>query len=261
LVLYIEPIPNSPYLRAIQHRVYYPGKSILVHPAEGAAENRVSIQSLLPSCGKLLLPPQRRKRFLNYHQHSHHPSSNQLALGIGVVLSGVAGVFCSIMIYQDTRRTFWGATMTSLKFIGTTLLLGPATILCNMLVQAKLTPGLVSQAPVHQMANLLSEFILLVATGKLLWELSVYRHLHDSGWTTMKRTALLMSGPLKFQAVARFVCGTIGGIVLPLLGLLGLVNVGTALGTLVFLLSGELLERYLFFTAVIPPKMPGGIAS
>ena len=35
---------------------------------------------------------------------------------------------------------------------------------------------------------------------------------------------------------------------------------GTALGMLVFLLSGELLERYLFFTAVIPPKMPGGIA-
>ena len=67
------------------------------------------------------------------------------------------------------------------------------------------------------MANLLSEFILLVATAKLLWELSVYRHLHDSGWTTMKRTALLMTGPLKFQAVTRFVCGTIGGIVLPLL--------------------------------------------
>jgi DMSO reductase anchor subunit len=165
------------------------------------------------------------------------------------------------MIYQDTRRTFWGTTMTSLKFIGTTLLLGPATILCTMLVQAKLTSGLVSQAPVHQMVNLLSGFILLAATGKLLWELSVYRHLHDSGWTTMKRTALLMTGQLKFQAIARFVCGTIGGIVLPLLGLLGLANVGTALGMLVFLLSGELLERYLFFTAAIPPKMPGGIAS
>ena len=79
----------------------------------------------------------------------------------------------------------------------------------------KFTPGLVSQAPVHQMVNLLSGFILLIATGKLLWELSVYRHLHDAGWTTMKRTALLMTGQLKFQAVARFVCGTIGGIVLP----------------------------------------------
>jgi formate dehydrogenase iron-sulfur subunit len=107
----------------------------------------------------------------------------------------------------------------------------------------------------------LSGFILLIATGKLLWELSVYRHLHDAGWTTMKRTALLMTGQLKLQAVARFVCGTIGGIVLPLLGLRGLANVGTALGILVFLLSGELLERYLFFTAVIPPKMPGGITS
>jgi formate dehydrogenase iron-sulfur subunit len=194
-------------------------------------------------------------------QREFSAPSFQLALGIGVALSGVAGVFCSIMIYQDTRRTFWGTTMTSLKFIGTTLLLGPATILCTMLGQSEFTPGLVSQVTVYQMANLLSGCILLVASGKLLWELSIYRHLHESGWTTMKRTALLMTGQLKFQAVARFVCGTIGGIVLPLLGLLGLANVGTALGILFFLLSGELLERYLFFTAVIPPKMPGGITS
>jgi len=32
-------------------------------------------------------------------------------------------------------------------------------------------------------------------------------------------------------------------------------------GILVFSLPGELLERYLFFAAVIPLKMPGGIAS
>jgi hypothetical protein len=34
-----------------------------------------------------------------------------------------------------------------------------------------------------------------------------------------------------------------------------------ATGILPISLLGELLERYLFFTAVIPPKMPGGIAS
>jgi hypothetical protein len=30
---------------------------------------------------------------------------------------------------------------------------------------------------------------------------------------------------------------------------------------MVLLLIGELLERYLFFTAVVAPKMPGGLAS
>ena len=34
-----------------------------------------------------------------------------------------------------------------------------------------------------------------------------------------------------------------------------------ALMPLVLCLAGELLERYLFFTAVAPAKMPGGIAA
>jgi DMSO reductase anchor subunit len=48
---------------------------------------------------------------------------------------------------------------------------------------------------------------------------------------------------------------------LPLLGFSGLSNIGIVILIFALLLVGELLERYLFFTAVIPPKMPGGIAS
>jgi hypothetical protein len=35
----------------------------------------------------------------------------------------------------------------------------------------------------------------------------------------------------------------------------------TAVGTVALLVLGELLEQYLFFSAVVPLKMPGGIAS
>jgi len=70
-----------------------------------------------------------------------------------------------------------------------------------------------------------------------------------------------MRGELRRAAVARFVFGAMGGIALPLLGLLGICTLGTAAGILGGSLLGELLERYLFFTAVIPPKMPGGITS
>jgi formate dehydrogenase iron-sulfur subunit len=185
----------------------------------------------------------------------------QHALGICVAMSGLAGVFCSIMIYQDTRRPFWRMTVTSLKFVGTTLLLGPATILFAMLVQSGFDPSISSQVPHREIVNLLCGFIAAVTTAKLLWELAVFTHLHDAGWTDMKRTAILMSGELKREAVGRFVCGAVGGIILPVLGLFGVRNVGTALGILGLLLLGELLERYLFFTAVIPPKMPGGIPS
>jgi formate dehydrogenase iron-sulfur subunit len=64
------------------------------------------------------------------------------ALGICVILSGLAGVLCSIMIYQDTRLTFWRTRMTSHKFLGTMLMLGPATILFTMVCQAAFMPAI-----------------------------------------------------------------------------------------------------------------------
>jgi formate dehydrogenase iron-sulfur subunit len=85
--------------------------------------------------------------------------------------------------------------------------------------------------------------------------------LNDHEWTDMKRTALLMAGVLKRVTVPRFVCGAIGGIALPALVMIGVLPPAFATGILPLSVLGELFERYLFFTAVVPPKMPGGIAS
>jgi hypothetical protein len=70
-----------------------------------------------------------------------------------------------------------------------------------------------------------------------------------------------MSGVLKQVTVRRFIFGLLGGVVLPALALSGVLPPVFAIGILPLALLGELFERYLFFTAVIPPKMPGGIAS
>jgi Fe-S-cluster-containing dehydrogenase component/DMSO reductase anchor subunit len=183
------------------------------------------------------------------------------AIGIGVTISGLSAVFCSIMIYRDTPRTFWRTTMTSLKFVGTMLLLGPAMILFSMLSQSVFAPGIAAHALFNQIVHLLCGFIAAAATAKLLWELTVFTHLNDADWTNMKRTAILMCRELRGATISRFISGTFGGVVLPVAGLLGMLNAGIAAGILAFSLLGEMLERYLFFTAVIPPKMPGGIAS
>jgi formate dehydrogenase iron-sulfur subunit len=185
--------------------------------------------------------------------------SFQNVLGVIVAISGIAGIYCSVMIYQDTRRTFWRMTMTSLKFGGTTLLLGPATILCSVLCQSAFVPRVARENSFHQIVNLLCEFLLVITIAKLVAELSVFLHLKDSQWTNMRRTAILMFHDMRAVTIARFVCGAIGGILLPICVMSGFLYVGVAI--LVFSLLGELLERYLFFTAVIPPKMPGGIAS
>jgi formate dehydrogenase iron-sulfur subunit len=201
-------------------------------------------------------------RFVNipfWRELSSSPLQN--AFGIGVAVTGLAGVFCSMMIYRDTRRTFWRTTITTLKFTGTMLLLGPATILFTMTLQSVFAPAIAAQPTFRHLVVLLCGFLAVTMTAKLLWELTVFAHLKDREWTDMKRTALLMSGVLKRAAVPRFVCGALGGVVIPVLVAFGALPPVIATGILPFALLGELLERYLFFTAVIPPKMPGGIAS
>ncbi len=183
------------------------------------------------------------------------------ALGICVAIIGLAGVFCSVMIYQDTRRTFWRPTMTTLKFFGTTIVLGPATLLFTLMVSALFGHGGESQSIFGPAVTTLCVMVATATSAKLAWEAMVFSHLRDAPWTSMRRTAVLMSGELKSATVGRFVCGVVGGVLLPVLGLLGLFNIATASATLILVTIGEFLERYLFFKAVIPPKMPGGIAS
>ncbi|HYZ75386.1 MAG TPA: hypothetical protein VE641_20065 [Chthoniobacterales bacterium] len=64
---------------------------------------------------------------------------------------------------------------------------------------------------------------------------------------------LLMSGVVKRATKFRFACGALGGIMPPALVLFGLVPPVIAIAILPVSLPGELLERYLFFRAVIPP--------
>jgi len=201
-------------------------------------------------------------RFVNipfWRELSSPPLQN--AFGIGVAVTGLAGVFSSMMIYRDTRRTFWRMKFTALKFTGTTLVLGPATILLTMTLQSVFAPAIAAQPAFRHVVGLLCGFLAVAMTAKLLWELTVFARLNDREWTDMKRTALLMSGALKRATIPRFVCGALGGVMLPALVVFGVLPPVFATGILPLSLLGELLERYLFFTAVIPPKMPGGIVS
>jgi formate dehydrogenase iron-sulfur subunit len=200
-------------------------------------------------------------RNLNLANLGELPPGLQNVFGAGVAASGLAGVFCSIMIYRDTRRAFWRTSTTPLKFLGTTLLLGPATIVAATTLQSALVPATISLVALLKIIEPLCAFIVVVTIAKLGLELGVFVHLADRDWTNMKRTALLLSGELKHATIARFLTAGLGGVVLPILMLFGTLEPLTATGTLACLLLGELLERYLFFSAVVPPKMPGGIAS
>lgn len=164
-------------------------------------------------------------------------------------LLGFVSVFCSLMLYVDTRREFWSLFHTGTRFVGSTALLGLAAWLVT-----------VSGEPTIPNAALFA--LIAVALVKLACESTVLRHRRASHWTPLKRTARLMLGRLRIALGLRIALALLGGVVLPgaaILGLLPSSLVTTA--SLVLLLAGELAERYLFFTAVSPTQMPGGLAA
>jgi formate dehydrogenase iron-sulfur subunit len=99
---------------------------------------------------------------------------------------------------------------------------------------------------------------------KLSLEAVVFRHLEDDGSPALKQTARLLAGELAEITTSRFLVGLVGGVLLPLTFIVqrpaaGFSTLGVTLWIFVFAVGGELLERFLFFTASVPMRMPGGI--
>ncbi len=191
----------------------------------------------------------------------------RMILGGGVVVSGLAGVLCSIMIYQCTRRPLWNGPATASRFLLTTALLGISTAIATSVTAAALTSSRDSREAGTPFVDVLFTGLLVACGLKLASEAALFRHLWSKQHTPLKRSALLLTGDLAYAAKWRFALGLVGGVVLPTLWLAqGRQAVATdatslAIGALQFclLLAGELLERYLFFTAVVAPRMPGGL--
>lgn len=171
------------------------------------------------------------------------PLRLQQLLAVGVTLTGISGVLCSVMVYHDTRRQFWNWPGTTVKFGGTSILLGAATFL--------LAP------PAHNVAAIL---LIAAATTKLARSLrdSRGKEVEACAANQLERTAILLSSrPLGAIYRSQIACLLVGGIVLPMTYLLAHSPFGLNISIAVICLIGELLERHIYFTAVSPDRMPG----
>ncbi len=175
------------------------------------------------------------------------PSWIETSLGWGTLLSGLIGVFCSVMIYHDTRRPFWDFPVSFSKFFGS----GVGLALAGYLVVL---------SAVATVPTALFLVLLCVFAVKLGLESSQLRHASGVDMTPARKSAMLMLHPLRRLLVARFALGLIGLLAFGLM-LTNVSNVTFAAVGFGCLLLGEFLERALYFTAVAAPKMPGGIIS
>lgn len=144
------------------------------------------------------------------------------ALGGAALLTGFLGVFCSAMIYADTRRHLWRATVSIPRFLGTSAVFTLAVL----------------HPPTATVTLLL----------KVVLELLAVRPDHGDRYAAASYTARLLRGPLKDVGIIR------AGLAAAAAGLL---LVGQIQWAMLPLLAGEIAERYLYFRAVHAPKMPG----
>jgi hypothetical protein len=155
------------------------------------------------------------------------------------------------------------------RFVFTSAILGIAVVWLSIVTSTIVSPTTTLRALVHTSGPMLGWALVAVTLTKLAWEAAVFRHLWLRNMTPLKRSAMLMTGDLSNITFARFALGLLGGTVLPSLLAseaatlsMSTVSVPFAILTAFMLatcLAGELLERYLFFSACAAPQMPGGI--
>jgi formate dehydrogenase iron-sulfur subunit len=152
------------------------------------------------------------------------------------MVMGLAGVVSSAFVYHATGRVFWSGIGSFGKFLGSTLLLGAV---------AGWLAGAWGDLDMHWFAMSTGVAALL----KLAIERQALRKADGSEELMLERFGLIAR--TRMLCAAGVVMASLSSLVVPERGVF---LAGTAFAVA---LAGEWLERYLFFRAVVPPRMPG----
>ena len=197
-----------------------------------------------------------------------------LAVGgvaIAASLTGLLGILASVMIYADTHRAFWSIPRSAFRFFGTAVVLGSLGLMLCVLAWAFFAPAAVLASPeaYYDISALLCGFAVISILAKLRGGGGALGPLREEQSSTLKRSALLLAGPLNGIRRTRQALGVIGGVMMPLaiLGVFSTVGFTSATSTGLAMalasvgfglsLAGEFLERHLFFRAEASRAMPG----
>ena len=169
------------------------------------------------------------------------PSLAITVCAVMAVILGILSVICSVMVYVDTKRDFVTMRRTAGRFFGSMLLGGFSALL--------FTEGLID----GDITATTGAAFLAALVFKVIVEASLLAPARSQQWSFAKKSALIQLRSLRSILTLRWasfgaalVCG-IASFYLPSLALL----------VLPIVLSGEWLERRIFFQAVVTLKMPG----
>ncbi|MFK7911954.1 MAG: DmsC/YnfH family molybdoenzyme membrane anchor subunit [Akkermansiaceae bacterium] len=154
---------------------------------------------------------------------------------------GLLGIFCSVMVYVDTRREFWNFRQSASRFFGTALV----------------SFSMASAALGFHAAIVIGSVIML---GKMAVEGGSLLPFKQTVNLHSRKTARIQLITLRGTLLARAALALIAVTVFAIAGSLTSVVIVSLLCITPFLL-GEFLERSLYFRAVAAPRMPGAMIS
>lgn len=185
-------------------------------------------------------------------------------LALAVIASAVAALHASAMVYRDTPRALWATRDTFWKFALTAALAGLSAWLLVAQLGARRGVEIATSLNTSALASLVLTLLPLAQLAKLAIEMRVFAHRGDGArgdFNPLWKASVLLDGALRPVWVARAGLALGGGVFLPLTLLLtGAVDAAAwpyTAACFVAVLLGELLERLLFFTTAVAPRMPG----
>ncbi|PLS74981.1 MAG: 4Fe-4S ferredoxin [Actinobacteria bacterium] len=178
----------------------------------------------------------------------------RLALGVGAVVAGVAGVYASGRLYLVPARPVWHSRRTLVAFFATALSTGPLlALLC--LDRGRLPAGVVLGLMASAATGVLTQFGVQAHLARTLRARTDRQH---------RGTAQLLGGRFRGLLLARLAGGaaTLALLAWTLdVALAGAEAEGRLATALVLAALSELAGRYLFYVTVVPYRVAGSFFS
>lgn len=172
-------------------------------------------------------------------------------IATGVTLTagvfGLVAVFTSAMIYIDTHRPFWKASLTLNRFYGATLTLGTS-----------LTALAAALMNLPKALDATIACTLIFQAFCFVWEMARHSEAINDSENTNHLTAQTQHQLLPWLVPARALSFIASSLLLIAVLTGDLPAVYTALAVLLIFI-GQTVERFTFFTTVRAPHMPRGI--
>lgn len=163
----------------------------------------------------------------------------------GTAFAALVAVWCSVMVYVDTRRPYWSLSMTAGKFLGTMLLLGACVCSVVWIWFGVVAVYWAMGAKV------------LLRWGLSIWEISRNRLALEDETCPWHKSARVLQKHLSRQIEVRGFCLIMTGLLIPVFISSGASAHWMLALSLLLTFISQLIERRYFFTAAAGFKMPG----